>query len=198
MRYKPGQKEETRQKILDAASRSFRKNGYSGIGVDALAKAAGVTSGAFYTHFGSKDAAFSEALRIGLDEVIAAVPVFQSEHGAAWIEAFANYYLGKPHRADLACGCAIASLTTEVVRSDRSVHKAYETKMVTIATLMAKGLAGGSQKERLARAWAVLSLLIGGLNVARAVEAPKVANQIADSVIASASLLAGETIASTG
>ena len=63
-------KEETRKRILDAASRSFRTYGYTGVGVDGLAKEAAVTSGAFYSHFGSKSAGFDLALEAGLDEVI--------------------------------------------------------------------------------------------------------------------------------
>ena len=78
MRYSADQKEKTRQKMLEAAGRGFRKYGYAGIGVDGLAKAAGVTSGAFYSHFGSKDGAFEVALIAGLDEVIEGIPKFQN------------------------------------------------------------------------------------------------------------------------
>jgi len=72
-------KEETRKRMLVAAGRSFRSYGYAGIGVSGIAKAAGVTSGAFYAHFGSKDGAFSADLEDGLDEVIENIPVIQKE-----------------------------------------------------------------------------------------------------------------------
>jgi TetR/AcrR family transcriptional repressor of nem operon len=75
----PTKKEQTRARILDAASQSFRSSGYAGTGVDGVAKAAGVTSGAFYAHFGSKDGAFAAALATGMDEVIEAIPKFQTE-----------------------------------------------------------------------------------------------------------------------
>ena len=104
MTEKPTKKEQTRERMLDAASQSFRAHGYAGVGVDSIAKAAGVTSGAFYAHLGSKDGAFRAALERGLDEVIVAIPQFQNEHGSKWVEAFADYYLGKAHRDDLACG----------------------------------------------------------------------------------------------
>lgn len=55
-------KEETWRLMLEAAGRAFRSPGYDGIGVDGLAKGAGVTSGAFYAHFGSKAAAFDAAI----------------------------------------------------------------------------------------------------------------------------------------
>jgi len=193
MRHKGVDKEQTRQKIHEAASQGFRKHGYAGIGVDGLAKAAGVTSGAFYSHFGSKNGAFEIALATGLDEVIEGIPVFQSEHGADWVKAFAEYYLGKPHRNNLESGCAMATLTPEVVRFDAKVHTVFEKKMMTIAGLVANGLAGNSDDERHARAWAILSILIGGLNVVRAMKSPKVAEEIAESIKAAAIKAAGRT-----
>ena len=193
MRYKPGQKEETRRRMLKAASRGFRSRGYAGIGVDGLAKAAGVTSGAFYAHFGSKDSAFEAALIFGLDEVIEAIPRFQSEHDKNWVAAFADYYLDKPHRDDLACGCAMAALTPEVVRGGPKMRALYEEKMRRIAELMARGLSGGSKEGRLARAWSCLGALIGGLSVARAVENTETADTIADAVKTAAIQAAGST-----
>lgn len=186
MRHKGVNKAETRQKMIAAASRGFRSNGYAGIGVDGLAKAAGVTSGAFYSHFGSKDAAFDVALAAGLDEVIEAIPNFQKEHGVDWVEAFAEYYMGKRHRRDLECGCAMATLTPEVVRCNPKVHTAFEKKMTQIADLVSQGLAGNSDEERRAKAWAILSVLIGGINVARAMKGAKVADEVANATIIAA------------
>ena len=198
MRHKSVSKEETWQKIINAIGRGFRKYGYAGIGVDGLAKNAGVTSGAFYAHLGSKDAAFVYALEAGLDEVINGIPKFQGEHGVNWIKAFADYYLGKPHRTDLEYGCAMATLTPEVVRFDSKVHGVYEKKMTTIAGLIANGLAGGTDEERLARAWNMLGMLIGGLNVIRAMKSAKAAEEIAESIKAGAIKLAGKARASNG
>lgn len=195
MRYKPGHKEEMRAKMVTAASHSFREHGFAGVGVDGLAKAAGVTSGAFYTHFGSKDAAFNAALRSGLDEVIAAVPMFQRDHGTGWIQAFTDYYLGKAHRDDLACGCAMTTLSPEVTRSNPDMHAVYESGMTRIVDLLADGLAGGTNDERRARAWAFLGILIGGLTMARASKSNKITNEIATAIKIAALVAAGDTTA---
>lgn len=184
---------QTRQRILAAAGREFRSNGYAGIGVDGVAKAADVTSGAFYAHFGSKDGAFVAALEAGLDEVIDAVPVFQKENGANWIQVFADYYLGKPHRDDLACGCAMTTLSPEVARSSPKLHTVYEEKMNQIISSITRGLAGENEKDKIMRAWAMLSVLIGGLTVSRAVHDNTTAEQIADAVKATAVRAAGLT-----
>lgn len=194
---KGDKKLETRQRIISAASQSFRSYGYAGIGVDGIAKAAGVTSGAFYAHLGSKDAAFDIALRAGLDEVILAIPVFQNDYAEKWVEEFANYYLGRAHREDLASGCAMTTLSPEVVRSRPEIHLIYEGKMTQIVGLLADGLKGDSREERLSRGWSFLGILIGGLTVARAVKSPKTVKTIAAAIKISAVSVAGATRAIT-
>ena len=178
----PTKKERTRERMLDAASQSFRANGFAGVGVDTIAKVAGVTSGAFYAHLGSKDGAFRAALERGLDEVIEAIPQYQMEQGDDWVEAFASYYLGKAHRNDLACGCAMTTLSPEVARSEPEVKAIYEAKMKKIAGLIADGLSGGERQDRLSRAWAMLGTLTGGLTLARSVKSRKASEEIAASV----------------
>jgi len=193
MRYKPGHKEEARLKIVEGVGRGFRSLGFAGSGVDGLAKAAGVTSGAFYAHFASKSAAFEAVLTAGLDEVIVAIPEFQRKNGKAWTQAFVDYYVGKRHRNDLANGCTMASLTSDVIRSNTKTQAIYESKMAQIAELVGEGLMGGTHEERLARSWAMLSILIGGVNITRAMKSTKQASAVADSVGAAAVRAAGKT-----
>lgn len=187
-------REQTHQRMLAAAGREFRSNGYAGIGVDGIAKAAGVTSGAFYAHFGSKGSAFEAAVSAGLDEVIDAIPTFRREHGARWTIAFADYYLGSDHRQDLPCGCAMTTLSPEVVRAGPELHVIYEEQMNRIANLIAEGLAGGGIDERTARAWAMLSTLIGGLTISRAVQSAEAANAIAAAAHKAALAAAGPAL----
>jgi TetR/AcrR family transcriptional repressor of nem operon len=193
MRHKGVKKEETRRKIVAAASHGFRKYGYGGIGVDGLAKSAGVTSGAFYSHLGSKDGAFNIALAVGLDEVIDSLPKFQSEHGTAWVEAFVEYYLSAEHQNDLECGCAMATLTPEVVRFGDEMHEVFEEKMSVIAKIIVQGLAGGTDENRFSRAWSLLGVLIGGINIARSMKSVGASEAVADAIRFAAINAAGET-----
>lgn len=188
-------RQQTHQKILRAASRGFRRDGFSGIGVDGIAKAAGVTSGAFYAHFGSKEGAFKAALNVGLDEVIEAIPVFQSENGSDWVQAFADYYLGQDHRDDLEGGCAMTALSPEVVRAKPEIRIIFEQKMQIIIDLITQGLSSSQgQDDRGQRAWALLGTLIGGLIASRAVSDPHQAREIATAIKQAAVNAAGETI----
>jgi AcrR family transcriptional regulator len=189
---KVSKKEETRQRIINAASQGFRSNGFAGIGVDGIAKKAGVTSGAFYAHLGSKDGAFEAALLLGLDEVINAIPEFQTQHGTKWLAVFSDYYLSQTHRDNLSDGCAMTTLSPEVVRAKPELKTLYEEKMLEIAEHIAHGLSGDSHEECLSKAWSILSILIGGLTLVRAVASSTIAQDIADSIINTAINAAGE------
>ena len=190
MRYKPDQKEQTAQKMRQVASGCFKSHGYAGIGVNGIAAAARVTSGAFYAHFGSKQNAFHAALEFGLDEVITNIPQFQKQNGLNWVVAFVEYYLGKPHQADLEGGCAMTTLSPEVVRAAPETQLIYEAKMQEIVSLITAGLEG---KNKTDRAWTMLSLLIGGLTFVRAVENVQLAQNITKPITVAAISAAGKT-----
>jgi TetR/AcrR family transcriptional regulator, transcriptional repressor for nem operon len=55
-------KQNTRDRIVQSAAKLFRANGYVSTGIDAVMADAGLTAGAFYSHFKSKDALFAEIL----------------------------------------------------------------------------------------------------------------------------------------
>src|SRR3954451_21852205 len=165
-RYAPGHKEQARARILAAVGRGFRKRGYGGIGVDGLAKEAEVTSGALYGHFASKEAAFKEAVVAGIHELRQGVEAVRAEHGAKWIEAFIDFYLGHKRICELGESCALQSLTPEVQRADSATRAAFETEINLVARAVADGLAGGTAARRLERAFALLAILSGGVTLA--------------------------------
>lgn len=171
--------EATRAKLLASSGRAFRREGYAGIGVDSIAKDAGVTSGAFYAHMKSKNDAFRAALIAGLEEVLSALTAYRETHGDQWPAAFAEYYLGQKHRLDFEGVCAMTSLTPDVVRADPEVQSEYVTLMERIVKEIAKHLPGdGPTQDRETKAWAFLSALIGGLTLARAVGPGAAADEI--------------------
>jgi AcrR family transcriptional regulator len=196
MRYKAGHKEEARARMIAAASRGFRKRGFGGIGVDGLAKEAEVTSGAFYSHFPSKEAAFKEAVVAGMDQVRTAIMSARETYGAAWIELFIDFYLSRMRVCDPGDTCPLQSYSPEVARSGSETRAAYEAGMLKVTEAVAEGLEGGTLPERKQRAWALLSILSGGVTLARAVADEGVSSGIADAVRSAALQAAGP--ASTG
>ena len=180
-RYKLEQKEQTRERIIDAAGRCFKKSGYSGIGVDGLAKEAGVTSGAFYGHFDSKKSAFEAAIVTGLNDVTLGMTLLQQEHGANWWQAFAKFYMNTRRTCDLSESCALQTLTPEVGRAEVAIRAVYEAELLKIIQA-AQNLDKQPTQEYRAKVWANLAMLIGGVTLARAVENEKLAEEIAHSI----------------
>jgi TetR/AcrR family transcriptional repressor of nem operon len=182
MRYRPGHKEEARTRILGAAGRGFRRLGYGGIGIDGLAKEAGLTSGAFYGHFPSKAEAFKAAALAGLVELREGIEHLRVVEGDAWLEKFAEFYMSVRRTCDLGQSCALQSLTPEVARADQDTKAAYEAEMLKVVEAVAEGLRPGTLPERRETAWAILALLSGGVTLARSAEAAAVGTQIAGAV----------------
>lgn len=110
-----------------------------------------------------------------------------------WVNAFAEYYLGEQHRCDLEGDCAMAALTPEVVRLGGKMQTTLEEKMTLIADRVALGLDGRSDNDRRARAWSMLGILIGGINIARAMSRGAASDEIAAAIKVSAIKAAGET-----
>lgn len=190
MRYGPGHKEEAKAKILSAAGRGFRRMGFGGIGVDGLAKEAGVTSGAFYGHFPSKAEAFKAAALAGLVELREAIEALRSAHGVAWLDVFVDFYMSTKRTCELGESCALQSLTPEVARADADTRSAYEAELLRVIDAVAGGLANGTLPVRRKTAWVILSMLSGGVTLARASDDPKVGAQIASAVKAAANAAA--------
>lgn len=174
--------EDTKTRIMKAINRGFRSRGYDGIGIDALAKDAGVTSGAFYGYFRSKEEAFLAAVIQGLNEYRAGVETFRQQNGEQWVAALADYYVGRQHRQNIACGCALPTLSPEVIRASDRVRSAYQTELVKLHGAIAAGLEAESETKKHDLAWAILSLLTGGLTLARAVAHEDLAVQISRAV----------------
>lgn len=182
VRYKQGQKQQTREKIIKAAGRCFKKDGYSGIGVDGLAKEAGVTSGALYGHFGSKKSAFEAAIVSGLNEVRSAIGNLQNQYPETWWAEFAKIYMHQKRTCDLTESCALQSLTPEVGRSDEAVRNVFETELLKIIELANNNVASAADQNAQEKTWANLAMLIGGVTLARAVNNPALANEIAGAI----------------
>jgi TetR/AcrR family transcriptional repressor of nem operon len=192
-RYAQGHKEESRARIVEALGRGFRREGYGGIGVDGLAREAGVTHGAFYGHFRSKAEAFGAAVVAGLRDLREGIEALRAEHGTGWLTAFAAFYMGRKRTCELADACTLPSLSAEMERADPQARAAYETELHAVMVSVAAGLPEGTQAEREARAWVLLSLLAGGVTLARAVPTEATALEIAAAVQAAVDLLAQPT-----
>ena len=174
------QKQLTRQRIVDAVGRGFRKNGFGGAGIDGLAKEAGVTSGAFYVHFDSKAAAFREAVRTGMSDLKQGLRACQEQNAEGWWQAFVHFYLHIKRKCDLTESCALQSLAPEVARSDAGARDVFESELRDAARIILAGPKSPGAPEDEGAALVALSTLLGAVTLARAVGDAKMAEQIAN------------------
>src|SRR5271154_615062 len=95
---------ENRELILGEAARLFRERGATGVGVDALTEAAGVTHGSLYSQFGSKDKLLAESLKHGYSKIAVRAA------GVKSIEEAIAGYVSERHRDNPGSGCFMATL----------------------------------------------------------------------------------------
>ncbi len=117
MRYDNEHKERTRQRVLSEAAAAIRTVGPDGIGVAGLMARAGLTHGAFYAHFESKDDLVAQAVTHMFDETHQRF-FARTEHPdpAIALEKLIDAYLSTRHRDHPERGCPLPSLTAEFAR----------------------------------------------------------------------------------
>ncbi|QGZ59996.1 TetR/AcrR family transcriptional regulator [Paraburkholderia acidiphila] len=182
MRYSAEHKTETRKRIVDAASRLFRRDGYGGSGIDGLTKEAGVTNGAFYGHFKSKSEAFRTVVLAGMEQLRLTVADLRAGDGKRWLKTFIGLYLGPKRTCDIGESCALPSFSPEMVRADAETRDAYEAALRRLIEEVSAGLPDEAGAARDDKAIALLAMLSGGVTLARAVPDPALSKRIADAV----------------
>jgi TetR/AcrR family transcriptional regulator, transcriptional repressor for nem operon len=162
---------ETRARILAVAGKLFREHGFDGIGVADLMKSAGLTHGAFYNHFESKNALASEVSEHVLKQTTCAWSGIADADGeGGGFEAFVATYLSKSHRDDPASGCLIAALGGDVARQESSVRRAFTAGLRPMIEFLTRHATGRSAAAKRERALATLATLVGTVVLARAVD----------------------------
>jgi TetR/AcrR family transcriptional repressor of nem operon len=167
VRYPADQKTRARDALLRAGTRSLKTSGFNGIGVDGLAAAAGVTSGAFYSNFANKEAMLEAVIDAGVGE-----PFLSDTDSATLAEArarligFLQEYISADHSLDAAEGCVMPALSADVSRAEPPVKDAYQRKMIALIDRIA-ALLDGEESDRRRRAWSIVALMVGSIVISR-------------------------------
>jgi TetR/AcrR family transcriptional repressor of nem operon len=178
VRYPAGHKQQSREKILNAAADLFRRRGIAATGVDSVMGAAGLTAGAFYLHFRSKDALIAPAVaKAGERAHERWLGPLEGLTGRAWARAFLRRYLSEEHRDDPEAGCTLPSLAAEVARSGAPARRQFEQRLRGLFVLVDRRASGGESLAR-ERAIAAVALSVGGLLLARVVPDSELSREI--------------------
>jgi TetR/AcrR family transcriptional regulator, transcriptional repressor for nem operon len=174
MRYHPDHKGESRQKIVHAAAKHFRRDGINSVGVVPLMKEAGLTHGAFYTHFESKDSLVEAVLEEGVKENYDYLAQAAQRGG---LTALVHTYLSPEHRDSPEMGCPAASLGAELARHPDASRRAF-TRALNRTLKLIEGVLPHPDRNI---AQAIFSTMVGSLIFARSVSDRK----LSDSFLAS-------------
>ncbi|MEU0413591.1 TetR/AcrR family transcriptional regulator [Streptomyces griseorubiginosus] len=185
VRYGKEHKAETRRRIIETAGRRFKQDGIDGSGVSTLMKDAGLTNGAFYAHFASKDdlvtTAIADQLKVQAESVVAL-----AEPGRAGLEQIVRGYLSPQHRERLADGCPNAALLDEIGRCTETTRQAYTDGVLILVEGIAERMAPADPSSARVKALGLLGMLAGTLQLSRALTDRQLADHLLEQGIRNA------------
>jgi len=181
MRYDSEHKERTRQRVLSEAAAAIRASGPDGIGVAGLMAKAGLTHGAFYAHFESKDDLVAQAISQMFDESYQRF-LARTEHPdpAIAIERFIDSYLSTRHRDHPDRGCPLPSLSGELARLSGPARANFTAGLNRLTRSMARRIAELGRTDADVLASSVVAEMVGALALSRAVAKPAESDGILD------------------
>jgi TetR/AcrR family transcriptional regulator, transcriptional repressor for nem operon len=160
------------ERSLSGAARLFRERGLSGIGVDALTQAAGLTHGSLYSRFGSKELLAAEAVSHAFASTA------KKWGGVESLARYADAYLSADHRDNPGEGCTISALGCEMPRQTKAVRRSFTEGVRRSMTRLAGLVTPGRQARREDEALAFMAMLLGTLVLARAVDDEALSDRI--------------------
>jgi TetR/AcrR family transcriptional regulator, transcriptional repressor for nem operon len=178
MRYHKDHKQATRQRILEAAGRRFKQDGIDGSGVAAVMSDAGLTNGAFYAHFASKEDLLANVLA---DQLRAQRQSFDAQPpDRAGLEAFIRSYLSPQHRDQCADGCPSAALLDEIARRPKATKQVFTDELMGVIDDIASRLGPTDAEAARTDALTLFGLMLGTLQLARALTDHDLSDQLLD------------------
>lgn len=188
-RYSPEHKEATRRRMIETAGRRFKSDGIDGSGIATLVADAGLTNGAFYGHFDSKDDLVASVVAQQIADQVTVVDALPT--GSASIDAYLREYLSPAHRDDPAGGCPSAALLDEIGRCGETTREAYTDGARSMVEAISRHLDHSNAQQTDERAIGIFALLVGSLQLARAVTDAELSDRILAAAYTQAMSIAG-------
>ena len=190
-RYGKEHKDATRRRIVESAGRRFKRDGIDGSGITALMADAGLTNGAFYAHFASKDdliaTAVGDQLRAQAERLRALPP------GEPGIEQFVRWYLSAEHRDAPQDGCPSAALLDEIGRAQPPIKETFTDGFLISTDELAARIAPEDPQSARPRVLAAFAMMAGTVQLSRALADRQLADEVLEQGIKNVLALLGMT-----
>ena len=177
-------KEASHERIVSAAARAIRRSGYDGTGVADIMKEAGLTHGAFYAHFPSREAMLAEAAARACAETAAATAgVVASVPSEQALNSMLRTYLSPEHLAQVELGCPLAALGSETPRQAPEVRRVTTRHIKEMIDFVARQSPDWGQPAAHERALVTIATMVGTLVLARAVDEPALSASLCEAAL---------------
>ncbi|MFN9472060.1 TetR/AcrR family transcriptional regulator [Acidovorax sp.] len=177
-------KEATHERIVSVAARAIRRSGYDGTGVADIMKEAGLTHGAFYAHFDSREAMLAEAAaKACAESAAAAAQVVASVPPGTALASMLGSYLSRGHVEQVELGCPLAALGSETMRQAPEVRRVATRHIKEMVDLIARQSPDWGQPAAHERALVTVATMVGALLLARAVDEPALSDGLREAAL---------------
>jgi TetR/AcrR family transcriptional repressor of nem operon len=180
MRVSRAQAEENRQNVIDVASRLFKKHGFDGIGLKDLMEGAGMTHGAFYKQFESKEDLVAAASARALERATSRWSAAAAANPKDPLGAVIAFYLSKGHRKEKMEGCPLVALGSDAARQSADVKASFEAGIREHLIVLTRLISKSDSQEKREKAMAILSTMVGAVTLSRVVNDPRLAQSFLD------------------
>lgn len=179
MNRKVEQKERSHEAILESASEALRTRGIAGTRVAEVMGAAGLTVGGFYAHFPSKGALVDAVLRRAAEGARAALGKGLDEKPREdRAEVILKRYLSAAHRDASSIGCPFPVVVGEVGNQAHEHRDVLVEQLTVMSGAFRKTLPDDAPLPGRTLAIGLVSLMVGGLSLARATRGTELSDEI--------------------
>ena len=189
MRVSRSQAAENRQNVINVASRLFRERGFDGIGLKDLMKGAGLTQGAFYKQFASKEDLAAQASRRAFDSATRRWSAAAAANPENPLGAVIAMYLSAEHREKKMDGCPIVALGSDAARQSFDVKASFEAGIKAHLEVLSRLIGEADDEQTNGTAMVVLSTMVGALILSRVVNGERLSKRFLEA--AASSVLTG-------
>ena len=183
MRVSRIQAAENRETVINVASRLFRERGFDGIGLKDLMEGAGLTQGAFYKQFESKEDLAAQASRRALESASQRWSTAIAENPDDPLGAVIAFYLSAGHREEKLDGCPVVALGSDAARQGAGVKAAFEEGIKAYLEVLDPLLPKTDGEDSNRKAMVVLSTMVGAMTLSRAVNDPDLAQAFQNAAV---------------
>jgi TetR/AcrR family transcriptional repressor of nem operon len=177
MRVNRIQAAENREAVINVASRLFREHGFDGIGLKDLMKGAGLTQGAFYKQFASKDDLAAQASRRAMASACTSMSSAAASNPDDPLGAVVALFLSPEHREERMDGCPVVALGSDVARQGPDVKASFEAGIREYLAVLGSYVDGAEGEEHSGKVMTILSTMVGAVVLSRAVNDEQLSKQ---------------------